>query len=263
MTHDAAQSFYEEFSLAVGQRDWLQPNLRHEQLKLLTRNLFADRDDRRILDVGCGAGVLTDYLTRFGEVTGIDFSVAAIDAARHYAPKPTFLAGSLEQLSGRFDAITLFDVLEHIPADERPAFLESLADRLEPDGFLFCSTPHASATANRRAQDDPALQVIDEEVEVATVVEEATAAGLQLLNYRAYDVFAGSPEYQAFLFSPTRTPGGPPDLVPDSLRRRSSAVSRRGYATARRIRFAIRALRHGDLKTARWFLFADVSSVRS
>ena len=57
--------------------------------------------------------------------------------------------------------------------------------------------------AQAQAGDD-SLQIVDEEVELADVLVEARAAGLQLLSYNAYDVFAGSPEYQLMVLSPAR-----------------------------------------------------------
>src|SRR5262249_10817931 len=163
---EEAQAFYEDFSLAVGERDWLQPNLRHEQLKLLIRQLADGRRGLRIGDVGCGAGTMTDYLTRFGSVVGIDFSRAAVDAASRCAPGPTFSPGGMEALpEGTYDLITLFDVLEHIPHEDRPQFIAELRSRLAPDGLLFCSMPHPAFTRRRRQLHDPALQIIDEEVE--------------------------------------------------------------------------------------------------
>jgi SAM-dependent methyltransferase len=258
-----AQAYYEDFSLAVGQRDWLRPNLRHEQLKLLIDELLRGRNGLRIADVGCGAGVMTDHLTRYGDVIGIDFSTAAIAAAERFAPRATFRAGTLETLTGRFDVITLFDVLEHIPEAERPAFLRDIAERLAPAGLLFCSTPHATATAYKRAADDPALQIIDEEVDVATVVTEAAEAGLQLLGYKAYDVWAGSPEYQAFTFTPATSYGGPPALRPQRLEQRRRLMARFKYGRVRRQLYAARALSRGDLKTAMWFARGDAPDIRS
>lgn len=258
-----AQAFYEDFSLAVGERDWLRPNLRHEQLKLLLDDLLRGRTGLRIADVGCGAGVMTDHLTRYGDVIGIDFSTAAIAAAARLAPKATFRAGTLETLEGRFDLVTLFDVLEHIPEAERPGFLRDLAERLTPAGLLFCSTPHACATAHKRAADDPALQIIDEQVDVATVVTEAAEAGLQLLEYKAYDVWAGSPEYQAFTFTPATRYGGPPALRTRRLEQRRRLMARLKYGRRRRKLYAARALLRGDVKTAMWFARGDAPETRS
>ena len=264
VSNEEAQAFYEDFSLAVGERDWLQPNLRHEQLKLLIRQLIDGRRGLRIADVGCGAGRMTDYLTRFGSVVGVDFSHAAVAAASRCAPGPTFLPGGLEALPAEpYDLITLFDVLEHIPREDRPHFIADLSRRLAPDGLLFCSMPHPAFTRRRRQLQDPALQIIDEEVELGDVVNEAASAGLQLLKFTAYDVFGGSPEYQALVFTPTRSPGGAPALTTRQLRLRRRLFGQRNVRRLRRVWLAARAARHGRLQTAYWFLTAQVPHVRS
>jgi SAM-dependent methyltransferase len=259
----AAQQFYEDFSLAVGQRDWLVPNLRHEQLKLVVDGLLAGRRDLRIADIGCGAGVMTDHLARYGDVIGVDFSAAAIAAARRCSPGVDYRVGGLEQLDGPYDVIALFDVLEHINREERPGFILQLATLLDARGLLFVSTPYPAMTALRRQRGDDSLQIIDEQVELTDLLSEAPAGGLQLLSYNAYDVFGGSPEYQTFVFTRMRAPGGTPDLMSRPLRRRRRIVVRREYVWARRARHAARAARRGDLATARWFLSASPPRARS
>jgi SAM-dependent methyltransferase len=259
----AAQQFYEDFALAVGQRDWLLPNARHEQLKLIVDRLLAGRSALRIADIGCGAGVMTDHLARYGDAVGVDFSTAAIAAARRCSPGVEYRAGGLEQLEGPYDVITLFDVLEHIPGAERPEFIAQLASLLDARGVLFVSTPYPAMTAYRRQRGDDSLQIIDEEVELADVLAEAGAAGLQLLSYDAYDVFGGTPEYQAFVLTHAREPGGGAELLQRPLRRRRRLMARREYVWARRARYAARAARRGDLGTARWFLTARPPQVRS
>lgn len=264
VTREQSQAYYEDFSLAVGERDWIRPNLRHEQLKLLIGHLVAGRKGLRIADVGCGAGVMTDFLTRYGNVVGVDFSTAAIAAAKRCAPEPTFTAGGLDALSGGpYDLITLFDVLEHIPLVERPRLLVQLREKLACGGLLFCSTPFPTATRGKRAAGDPALQIIDEEVELPAVLNEADAAGLQLIRFEAYDVFNGSPEYQAMVFTPIRTWGDGPVLRPPRLTRQKHLISSKVVQHARRVRFALRCLSHGDVRTALWFLRGRHRSVQS
>ena len=251
------------FSLAVGTRNWLQPNARHLRLKLLIKSLLEHRRNLQIADVGCGAGVMTDFLTRFGDVIGVDFSTAAIEAARKWAPRAEFRAGGVEALPApTYDLITLFDVLEHIPARDRPALISALRGKLKPDGLLFFSTPHPATTRRHREVDPSVLQIIDEEVELSAVIAEATQSGLQLLSYATYDVWAGSPEYQAMVFSPTRRAGGAACLMTRrfGLERRAleHRVGRQAYRAAR----AVQAARNGDLRSAAWFLIAKVPAIR-
>lgn len=264
VTRDESRAYYEEFSLAVGARDWLSPNRRHLKLKLLVRQMLDGRSGLRIADVGCGAGLMTDYLTRFGSVVGVDFSTAAIEAAKRWAPTPTFFSGGLEALpDSTYDVITLFDVLEHIPLDERPGFVADLSKRLSAGGLLFCSTPFPSSTRRRKDIADPTLQIVDEEVELPAVTSEAAAAGLQLLSFTTYDVFSGSPEYQAMVFSPTRIPGVGVSLTTRDFRLVRRIGLTRSARILRRLRYGLRAARHGQLRTACWFLTAPVPHVKS
>ncbi len=264
ISHEQSKAFYEDFSVAVGLRDWLSPNLRHVKLKLLIRQVVAGRGTNlRVADVGCGAGVMTDYLRKFGNVVGVDFSSAAVAAAQKRS-KATFAVGGPDALpTGTYDLVTLFDVLEHIPLDERASFIARLAQCLAPNGILFCSTPYPTATRRRKELNDPTLQIIDEEVRLPAVVSEAGAAGLQLLGFFTYDVFSGSPEYQAFVFSLERTPGVEASLISLDFRLAKRATTIRGMARLRRIRLAVRAVCRREFKTAYWFLTAPVPRVGS
>jgi 2-polyprenyl-3-methyl-5-hydroxy-6-metoxy-1,4-benzoquinol methylase len=252
-----SKAYYENFSFRVGQRDWLLPNRRHAQLRVFVRDVLGAGRDRTILDVGCGAGVMTSFLTRFGTVMGTDFSTAAIEAARRIVPGVDFVAGTFDDLprGRRFDAVMLFDVLEHIPAAEREGFLGQLEALLAEGGLVFVSTPHPAATRHKKEIGDPHLQVIDEEVELVDVVAEAASAGLQLVRYQAYDVFRGSPEYQFMVFTRRGAQGGPPVL-------RDPRAKRPG-PRAWRWRNAARSLRAGRRGVARWFLDGTPPDIKS
>jgi 2-polyprenyl-6-hydroxyphenyl methylase/3-demethylubiquinone-9 3-methyltransferase len=99
------------------------------------------------LDVGCGAGLLTEPLTRLGaKVSGIDASAELIEVARNHARATgleiDYRAGELSALDGEFDLITCMEVIEHVA--DPAAFVVSLARRLAPDGLLILSTPNAT-----------------------------------------------------------------------------------------------------------------------
>lgn len=99
---------------------------------------------RAALDVGCGAGLLTEPLARLGaHVTGIDAAPELIEAARTHAGQAglaiRYVAGEVAALDGRFDLVTALEVVEHVA--DPAAFVAALADRLTPDGLLVMSTP--------------------------------------------------------------------------------------------------------------------------
>ncbi|KAG5520203.1 hypothetical protein PMAC_001280 [Pneumocystis sp. 'macacae'] len=103
----------------------------------------------RILDVGCGGGILTESLARLGgTVVGIDMSNQAIqEAQRHQrtdpalATNPIYHVTTAEKLlheKQRFDLVTAMEVLEHT---RRPdVFLGTLCRLLAPGGRLIIST---------------------------------------------------------------------------------------------------------------------------
>ena len=104
-------------------------------------------EGKTALDVGCGAGLLTEPLARLGaNVTGIDASPEVIAVARDHAAASglqiDYRAGDVQELGGRFDLITAMEVIEHVA--EPAAFVRGLAKRLAANGLLILSTPNAT-----------------------------------------------------------------------------------------------------------------------
>jgi 2-polyprenyl-6-hydroxyphenyl methylase/3-demethylubiquinone-9 3-methyltransferase len=100
------------------------------------------------LDVGCGAGLLTEPLARMGAtVTGIDAAPELIDAARGHAAgqglEIDYRAMAVEDVEGQFDLVTSLEVVEHVA--DPAAFVKSLARRLAPGGLLILSTPNQTS----------------------------------------------------------------------------------------------------------------------
>jgi 2-polyprenyl-6-hydroxyphenyl methylase/3-demethylubiquinone-9 3-methyltransferase len=108
----------------------------------------APLEGKTALDVGCGAGLLTEPLARLGATaTGIDASPEVIDVAREHSSRQgleiDYRAAAVEEIEGQFDLITCLEVIEHVA--EPRAFLAALARRLAPGGLLILSTPNATS----------------------------------------------------------------------------------------------------------------------
>lgn len=100
----------------------------------------------RVLDVGCGGGVLAEPLARLGaEVTGIDLVAASLDAARSHAEAQglaiTYRLTSAETLvaeGARFDVVVASEVIEHVR--DQAGFVGVLAALTAADGRLCLTT---------------------------------------------------------------------------------------------------------------------------
>jgi 2-polyprenyl-6-hydroxyphenyl methylase/3-demethylubiquinone-9 3-methyltransferase len=107
---------------------------------------FEPLGHKRALDVGCGAGLLTEPLARLGaSVTGLDAAPENIAAARAHADRQglaiDYRATPVEDVTDSgFDLVTSMEVIEHVA--DPAAFVRALAERLAPDGLMILSTPN-------------------------------------------------------------------------------------------------------------------------
>jgi 2-polyprenyl-6-hydroxyphenyl methylase/3-demethylubiquinone-9 3-methyltransferase len=101
----------------------------------------------RVLDVGCGGGLLCEALARAGgKVTGIDLAPGMIEVAQLHAAEQgmdiSYKVTPAEDLAaaepGGFDVVTCMEMLEHVPDPER--MVRTLSSLVRPGGALFVST---------------------------------------------------------------------------------------------------------------------------
>ncbi len=109
-------------------------------------SVAGDLHGRRVLDLGCGGGLLAEPLARAGaEVTGVDISDNALRIARQHAERHRldidYRLAPAEDLpfpDGSFDVVVAFDVLEHVTDLQRA--VQEAARVLRPGGKLIYDT---------------------------------------------------------------------------------------------------------------------------
>ncbi len=102
-------------------------------------------EGKKILDVGCGAGILSECLAELGaKVTAIDMSANVLRVAREHADQKNLTIDYRQILveefesEEKFDGISCMELLEHVPSPQR--VIEACAGLLKPGGLVFFST---------------------------------------------------------------------------------------------------------------------------
>lgn len=103
---------------------------------------------QRVLDIGCGGGILSDSMARKGaEVTGIDLSSKALKVAQLHALEAGTRNVSYREVSAEalaqeqpasFDVVTCMEMLEHVP--DPASVVRACSTLVKPGGWVFFST---------------------------------------------------------------------------------------------------------------------------
>ena len=120
---------------------------------------FFDRDEKlltpleglKILDIGCGGGLVTEPISRLGaELVAIDASQKNINVAKIHAEKSDLKidyqcisAEDLASQNQQFDVVLALEIIEHVADVEK--FIEACAKLVKPNGLLFVATLNRTA----------------------------------------------------------------------------------------------------------------------
>lgn len=109
---------------------------------------------KKVLDVGCGGGILAESMAREGaEVTGLDMGAEPLQVARLHALENGVTMSYVqqtveehaEQFAGQYDVVTCMEMLEHVP-DPR-SVVHACARLVKPGGEVFFSTINRNSKA--------------------------------------------------------------------------------------------------------------------
>ena len=113
------------------------------RLKYISDNL--NLKGSKILDLGCGGGLLCEAMTNSGaDVIGIDASLKTIEIAKKHAKEQNFkieyINTDIESYDNKekFDAVVCFELIEHVPDPNE--LIKQIRRLIKPNGRLFLST---------------------------------------------------------------------------------------------------------------------------
>ena len=132
---------------------WWDPNSEFKPLhainplRLSWMKSFVNFEGKKVVDIGCGGGILAESIAQSGaDTTGIDLSEKALKVAELHALEVganlTYRAISAEDLAqeqaGQYDVVTCMEMLEHVP--DPASVVRACATLCKPGGTLFFST---------------------------------------------------------------------------------------------------------------------------
>ena len=132
---------------------WWDPNSEFKPLHAINPlrlnwiKSFVSLEGKKVVDIGCGGGILAESIAQSGaDTTGIDLSEKALKVAELHALEVganlTYRAISAEDLAqeqaGQYDVVTCMEMLEHVP--DPASVVRACAALCKPGGTLFFST---------------------------------------------------------------------------------------------------------------------------
>jgi len=137
MKVDDYEFYAESFDILDRQySEWL------EEKTLLLNSLL---EGKKIIEVGCGSGLLLQYIPKNFDIVGADFSQGNLDKAKEKNPHINFFKADLSDKNswdgyyGEFDTVLCSEVVEHIENDKNA--MEILYSLVKSDGILVLTVP--------------------------------------------------------------------------------------------------------------------------
>ena len=163
--------------------------------RLLNGGLNADS---RVLELGCGVGIFTKLLAKKvknGIIEAVDLSEKSVAVAKNELKDRNNIHFDVADVvkyqpkNSDFDMITLMDVIEHIPLEHHAELFANLAKIATEKTNILINIPNPQYIGYARINHPESLQVIDQEVELFTLMQHLEQSGLELIYFEKYGIW--------------------------------------------------------------------------
>jgi len=149
--HYLTSNAKENFSLSR----FLQWGLVHASYNELLAELLVKMGPQKILDAGCGDGRFLYELEKTlpqSALSGIDISERALHFARGFNKQARFFVHDIikNPLKELHDLCVSIEVIEHIPPEDIPSYVNNISKSLKPNGTLIITTPTTNLPLNKK-----------------------------------------------------------------------------------------------------------------
>ncbi len=196
------KEFYENFTDKLI-RDKIYPNPRHIKIKKYLEEIFSKIQFNSALEIGCGIGVISEFIAKnVNSVVGIDISEENIRFAKKTVKNTNFYCSDFFDFDTKekFDLITLFDVLEHIPKSSHQDVFD-LIDKLSSTScFVAITVPDPHYLSFMREHHPEMLQIVDESIYFNELTSIFSVFNFEIIKYEKYGIDYDN-QYRFYLLS--------------------------------------------------------------
>ncbi|MBU4538795.1 MAG: class I SAM-dependent methyltransferase [Weeksellaceae bacterium] len=154
--------------------------------------------DSKVLELGCGVGIFTKLLAKKvtnGIIEAVDLSEKSIAVAQQELKHKKNIYFDVADVvkyqpkNSDFEMITLMDVIEHIPLEHHEELFGNLAQIATEKTNILINIPNPQYIGYARINHPESLQVIDQEVELFTIMKHLEKHGLELVYFEKYGIW--------------------------------------------------------------------------
>ncbi|UFK96659.1 class I SAM-dependent methyltransferase [Kaistella faecalis] len=163
--------------------------------RLLNGGLNADS---KVLELGCGVGIFTKLLAKKvknGIIEAVDLSEKSVAVAKNELKDRKNIYFDVADVvkyqpkNSDFDMVTLMDVIEHIPLEHHAELFANLSKIATEKTNILINIPNPQYIGYARINHPESLQVIDQEIELFTLMKHLEKNGLELAYFEKYGIW--------------------------------------------------------------------------